>query len=182
MIVMRHVRAEDKEKIRNWRNKPSVAQYMYTDNYITREEHERWFARVTSDPTLEYWIITYDGEDIGLLNLYGIDECHRRCYWAFYVAEEGLRRKGVGGSVEYFVLKYVFEELKLNKLCCEVLASNQAVVGMHKSFGFREEGYFRQHVMKGGKSADIHCLAMLREEWEQLRASIEERLRGKGLL
>lgn len=181
-IEMRDLRQEDAEQVREWRNRPAVSWFMYTDHHITPEEHAAWFRRVTSDPSVRYWIIRCDGEDVGLANLYAIDERNSRCFWAFYVAEESARGKGVGSFVEHFVLRYVFEKLGMNKLCCEILASNPGVVEMHKSFGFKEEGYFRQHVGKGGASVDIHCLAMLREEWQELRGPIEERLRAKGLI
>lgn len=176
-IGVRNVRPEDKEKIRGWRNRPSVAQSMYTDHLIAPAEHERWFKRILDDAAVQYWIITYNGEDVGLVNLYDINKRHQRCYWAFYVAQESFKGKGVGAFVEYFILEYVFRNLGLNKLCCEVLSSNLSVVQMHKSFGFKEEGCFRQHVVKGGKPTDIHCLAILREEWKLSRPSTEERLR-----
>jgi UDP-4-amino-4,6-dideoxy-N-acetyl-beta-L-altrosamine N-acetyltransferase len=182
MITLRDIQPEDKDKIRQWRNLPEVSKYMYTDHYITPEEHERWFRWILEDPTCRYWIIVCDGQDVGLVNIYSLDQRNRRCYWAFYVASPDVRGKGVGSFVEYSVLHYVFDELRLNKLCCEVLASNEAVTNMHKGFGFRQEGLFREHVVKSGVPTDIVCLAMLRHEWESLKPDIEGRLRQKGLL
>lgn len=182
MIVLRDVRPEDKEMIRNWRNLPEVAKHMYTDYYITPEKHDKWFQGIFNDPARRYWIITCDQEDVGLVNLYNIDHKNKRCYWAFYIASPNVRGKGVGGFVEYSILRYVFDELNFNKLCCEVLAFNQLVIEMHKSFNFVQEGYFRQHVIKGDQPMDVVSLAMLREEWESKTPEIEERLRKKRLL
>jgi UDP-4-amino-4,6-dideoxy-N-acetyl-beta-L-altrosamine N-acetyltransferase len=182
MIRMRDVQSEDKEMIRQWRNKPEVAEYMYTDHYITHEEHDRWFERISDDASCRYWIIVCDDIDVGLVNLYDVDEKNQRCYWAFYVADPSARGKGVGSFVEHFVLSYVFEELGLNKLCCEVLGFNEPVVNMHKGFGFQQEGLFRDHIIKGGKPYDVVALAMLRGDWESNKPAIEERLRKKGLI
>jgi len=182
MIVLRDLHAEDKEKILNWRNLPEVAKYMYTDHYITLEEHERWFQSMLNDTTCRYWIIVYEQEDVGLVNLYKIDQKNKQCYWAFYLVGSNVRGKGVGSFVEYSVLRYVFDKLNFNKLCCEVLAFNQPVAEMHKNFGFQQEGYFRQHVIKGGESLDVVSLAILREEWETKRNEMEKRLKRKGLL
>lgn len=178
VIRLRELRPEDKEKIRNWRNKPTVAEYMYSDHYVTKEEHNHWFQKITTDPTCKYWIIVYEGHDVGLVCLYQIDVHNKRCHWAFYIAEEGLRGKGIGGFVEYSILCYVFDELRFNKLCCEVLVFNKPVVNLHKSFGFKEEGFFRQHILKAGQMMDIYCLAILRDEWEQQKPLIEERLKA----
>jgi UDP-4-amino-4,6-dideoxy-N-acetyl-beta-L-altrosamine N-acetyltransferase len=182
MLALRDVESKDKDMLLAWRNLPEVARYMYTDHLILPEEHEKWFRQKMQDPTTRYWIIMCDGQDVGLANLYGIDRRNSRCYWAFYVASPDVRGKGIGSFVEYSVLHYVFDELGLNKLCCEVLSFNQAVVNMHQSFGFKQEGLFREHVIKGGASHDIVCLAMLRSEWESLKAETENRLRQKGLL
>ena len=182
MHTLRGVRPEDKDMIRQWRNLSEVARYMYTDHHITPEEHERWFQRILRDPTCRYWIIVCDRQDVGLVNIYDLDQRNKRCYWAFYIASPDVRGKGVGSFVEYSILRYVFDEIGLNKLCCEVLAFNEVVTNMHKRFGFKQEGRFREHVVKNGVPTDIVCLAMLRREWESLRPDFESRLQKKGLL
>jgi RimJ/RimL family protein N-acetyltransferase len=88
----------------------------------------------------------------------------------------------VGTCVEYAVLNYVFDELKLEKLCCEVLAFNKGVVEMHRRFGFVQEGLFRKHIWKRDEFQDVVCLAILQEEWAAARPQQEEKLRSKGLL
>jgi UDP-4-amino-4,6-dideoxy-N-acetyl-beta-L-altrosamine N-acetyltransferase len=181
MISFRDLTAADKEKIRSWRNLPEIRKYMYTDHVIGVEEHEAWFNRTIHDDASKYWIIVCDGEDVGLVNLYGIDRRNQRCYWAFYVVSPNVRGKGVGTAAEYFVLQTVFDELKLNKLCCEVLDFNQGVVRMHKSFGFVQEGLFRKHVMKGGEAHDVVCLSLLKQEWEASREALLNKLKDKGL-
>ena len=98
------------------------------------------------------------------------------------MADSSARGKGVGSFVEYSILNYVFNDLKLNKLCCEVLGFNEKVVKMHNSFGFLEEGLFREHIIKGGKIFDVVRLAVLRKEWEENKLKIENRLKEKGVL
>jgi UDP-4-amino-4,6-dideoxy-N-acetyl-beta-L-altrosamine N-acetyltransferase len=173
--------ADDLEKVRLWRNLPEVSKYMYTDHEIGAAEHAAWFERIKVDPSCKYWIIMCDGEDVGLAWLFGIDLRNSRCYWGFYVGSP-VRGKGAGSFAEYSVLHYVFDELKLNKLCGEILSFNQAVLDMHKGFGFVQEGYFRKHISKGGELRDIFCIGMLREEWEAKRPDIQNRLRAKGLI
>ena len=182
MITLRDLRPEDEAQILAWRNLPEVARFMYTDHAIGEAEHHAWFVGLGADPRRRYWIVTSDGEDVGLANIYALDEENRRCYWAFYLASPNVRGKGVGSFVEYSVLRHVFDALGLNKLCCEVLVFNEPVIKMHESFGFVREGLFRDHVFKQGTPHDVVCLAMLRSEWEGRRAETERRLREKGLI
>ncbi len=182
MITLRDMRREDRDRVRDWRNLPAVAQFMYTDREIPADEHAAWFDRVLGDPTCSYWIITCDGADVGLACITGIDRDHARCSWAFYIASSDLRGRGVGSVVEYSVLSHVFDTLGLEKLCCEVLDLNVPVIEMHKRFGFSEEGRLRRHIRKGDQWHDVIALAMLREEWLAVKPGIEERLSAKGLL
>ena len=182
MIRLRDLKGTDKEKIRKWRNSSQVSKYMYTDHHITSDEHEQWFNRILKDQTSRYWIIDCNDEDVGLVNIYNLDLKNKRCDWAFYIAEPSARGKGVGSYIEYSVMKYVFEDLGLNKLCCEVLDFNEGIVNMHKRFGFSQEGYYREHIIKGKEKFDVIALAMLRDDWKRVEPEIMENLRKKGLL
>jgi UDP-4-amino-4,6-dideoxy-N-acetyl-beta-L-altrosamine N-acetyltransferase len=182
MMHLRELSAEDQERVRAWRNDPEIRKYMYTDHEITVAEHSAWFARTLKDPTCKYWIIVCDAEDVGVACLFNIDLKNRSCYWGFYAVGAAIRGKGVGNFAEFSVLRYVFEELKLQKLCCEVLAFNQAVINMHKKFGFVQEGLFRRHILKGDEFVDVVCLALLQEEWSAKKPELELRLKAKDII
>lgn len=159
----------DIELVRQWRNNPDVAKYMYTDEHITEDQQQKWFDRVKDDPTCKYWMIRYNNVLIGVASLTGITRHLSSCYWAFYLGDISNQGAGIGSKIEFNVLEYVFNELKLNKLRCEVIAFNDKVTAMHEKFGFRREAYYRQHVKKGGKWQDVVGLAMLRHEWQSYR-------------
>ena len=182
MISLRDVMPEDKDMIRNWRNLPEVRQYMYTDHIISPEEHGRWFQGIFGDPKRRFWIVQSDDKPVGLVSLHDIDEHNKRCYGAIYIAKPGERAKGAGTFASHSVMRYAFDELSLNKLCCETLAFNDRVIEMYKSLGLVQEGLYRRHVRKGDQFVDVVALAILREEWEVQKPEIEARLRTKGLI
>ena len=180
IVELRALSDDDNERLFAWRNTPEVAAYMYTDHRISPEEHARWFAGIAGDPRRAYWIIVVDGSPVGLANFYDIDRTHGRAAWAYYLADPGMRGKGVGGFVEYLMIEQAFGGLKLRKLWCEVLASNEAVWRLHQKFGFKEEARLRAHVLKGGEAQDVIGLGLLAEEWAESRAAMAERLRRMG--
>ncbi len=182
MIHLRPIGDDDCENIYRWRTLPEVADFMYTDRAITFDEHRDWFEGIKKDASCWYQIIELDGKGAGVASVTGIDRKNHRCSWAFYLASPAVRGRGVGSFVEYSVLRFVFEDLRLNKLCCEVFTFNEAVIRMHESFGFNREGTYQQHIYKNGKFHDVVALAMLAEGWEANRQSIEQRLRDKGIL
>ena len=165
MISLRSVKGEDRDRLLAWRNAPHVARYMYTDHHISPEEHARWFETLDSDQQRKYWIIESNSVPVGLVNLYDIDQRNKRCSWAFYLGAEEGRGAGIGSQVEGAILVHVFETMGFNKLCCEVLESNEAVWNMHLKFGFLKEGLLRQHIWKDGAFQNVVALAMTADDW-----------------
>lgn len=172
-IAMRPMALADIIRVREWRNLPEISAYMYSDHVISEEEHARWFGNAINDPNRRYWIIELEGEPVGLANLYDISVDHRRAYWAFYLASASVRGKGVGSYAERFVIRHTFEDLDLEKLCCEVLATNAAVVKMHQRYGFQVDGTLRRHVIKGGERVDVVTMSLLRDDWSAGRWSAD---------
>ena len=149
---------------------------MYGDHIISEPEHALWLDAALVRADRCYWIVELEGAPVGLANLTRIDPEASRCEWAFYLADPAVRGRGVGAAVEYLVLGHVFEGVGLNKLWCEVLADNKAVVRLHERFGFSREALFRDHVRKGGVFQDVVGLGLLRREWPQVKAAAADQL------
>lgn len=165
-VTLRPLRADDEERLLDWRNRPEVARYMLSDHVISAAEHARWFAGAVAATSARYWIAELDGQPVGLFGLADISAEHRRASWGFYVADPSLRGRGVASAGWRFLLHYAFEQLGLEKVCSEVLATNDAVVRMHERFGFHVDGVLRRHIRKGDRRFDVVVLSLLREEWQ----------------
>jgi len=165
-LVFRKIVEEDLEMILKWRTMPEVSKYMYSDFRPDMIKHKEWFKMMSNDSTIKYWIVTADGEDVGVVNLIEIDLHNSRCSWGFYLGSLNVRGKGVGKSVELNILDYVFTKLKLNKLCGEVFASNTNVIRMHEKNGSIVEGTRRQHMFKNDEFHDIVEMGITKEDWE----------------
>ncbi|HEY5009389.1 MAG TPA: UDP-4-amino-4,6-dideoxy-N-acetyl-beta-L-altrosamine N-acetyltransferase [Caulobacteraceae bacterium] len=179
-VALRAVGPEDSQRLLDWRNRPEVSAYMYTDHLISADEHARWFESALAARDRRYWIIELDGAPVGMVNLAGIDLVRRRSEWAYYLAEPSTRGRGVGAVVEFMVIDHVFKDLGLNKLWCEVLVDNEAVWKLHESFGFRREALYRDHVWKAGRLQDVVGLGLLADDWAEVRAACAARLADKG--
>lgn len=164
-VTLRPLAPEDSTRVLAWRNLPDVARYMFTDHRITEAEHFRWFSAAINDDTRRYWIIELDDEPVGLANLYDISTLHRRAYLGLYLADARVRGMGVGSATDRFLLHHAFEELGLEKLCAEALATNEAGIKVHQHHGFRVDGILRRHVVKADQRVDVVTLSLLRDEW-----------------
>ena len=114
-----------------------------------------------------------------MASITGIDNTLQSCYWAFYLGDLSVRGAGIGAKVEYNVIEYVFSELGLNKLRCEVFVTNDKVIKMHEKYGFRREAYYREHCIKGNQKLDVVGLGLLKSEWEQIREQTKKYIYGQ---
>lgn len=174
-VLLVDIQKKDLELIREWRNSKEVSKYMYSDSEISMEDQEKWFTSIHTSESSKYWIIEHDNKQLGVASLNMINKTFNSCYWAFYLGDTSIRNAGIGAKVEFLILDYVFNTLKLNKLRCEVFVFNDKVIKMHEKFGFRREAYYRDHCYKNNAYHDVVGLAILRKEWKL----VEEQMRAK---
>lgn len=156
------------DHIRALRNSDAVRAHMYHDHLISETEHLAWIARLRHADCERVMVVIVHGKVAGLVALNAIDWRHKRADWAFYLSHDA-QGKGIGGVVECKLLDLAFFDLGLEKLNCEVLASNPKVIALHRKFGFTLEGTRRAHVIKDGVRVDVALLGMQAAEWRALR-------------
>jgi len=163
-----------KLKVREWRNLEDVRKYMYTDRIIEHDEHIKWLDTLATNEKNRFFIVFFDDKPIGAVSLNNINLDFKTTDWAFYIFDESARKKGVGAAIEMYFLDYVFTECGFEKLNCEVIASNEAVVKMHQKFGFKIEGVRRKNILKNDERIDVVLLGILKNEWLENRVNIEK--------
>lgn len=171
---LRPMADEDLVMVLDWRNAPEVRSKMYTRHVISLEEHSDWWKRTKHRADQRYFVYEFEGAPLGVVGFTQIDRVSQNCSWAFYASPNAPR--GTGSRMEYLALNYVFEELRLNKLFCEVLSFNEAVIRLHTKFGFQREGLFRQQHMVDGVFHDIVRFGLLETEWQKVREQIRATL------
>ncbi len=114
------------------------------------------------------------GVPLGVVGFVGIDLGNQKSSWAFYASRTAPR--GTGSRMEYLALEFAFSKLGLNKLYCEVLAFNAAVIKLHQKFGFSVEGVLREQCLLERKFIDVYMLGLLAREWAGQRKVMLEKL------
>jgi UDP-4-amino-4,6-dideoxy-N-acetyl-beta-L-altrosamine N-acetyltransferase len=137
-LRLRRLRAEDSERVFRWRNSRQVAHGMLTQHQISQAEHSRWFAGVLRSARARYWVICAGDRPAGLAHLYEIDRERRACRWGFYIGEPDLRGRGIALAALVTLIDHAFGDLGLEVILADVLASNEASLGLHRRLGFVE--------------------------------------------
>lgn len=161
--LLRKLCESDLERLLEWRNSDEVRHYMYNQELVSREDHLRWFSGISKDPTRHPMILEIDGEPSGFVNI-GPVRAGGIADWGFYAAPGAPRGTGrkLGGSA----LKYAFEQMKLHKICGQVIAFNHASQRFHEGLGFRREGVLVDQHFDGRQYHDVVCFGLTLPMWQ----------------
>ncbi len=107
---------------------------------------------------------------IGRIVLADIEDEWKAEVWRIYIADTGLRGRGLGREAMLAMMKYCFEELKLKRLYLDHYTGNPASF-LYQSLGFKYEGVLRDNCRKNGKLYDVHLMSMLASEYAELYAN-----------
>lgn len=163
MLKYISLKKEHAKLILRWRMMPRVTKYMLTNVEEDFEKHKRWLNDVINKKNCKYWVISYGGKEIGLVNLSKIDIINKRCTMGYYIGETEFT--GLGALFLPPVYNYVFNKLNLIKIYGEVMDGNDLILGIHKYHGWRNVGTFKNHIYKNDKYYDVHLLELLASDW-----------------
>ncbi len=140
--MLRPATDQDVEAIRRWRNHPEVRRHFIHTAEITPEQHRDWWKRVSADPGSVVLVYEFDGSPAGAVIFQDHDRVARTAEWGFFLDVDGLRARGdlFAGWVglERAAIRYAFDHLGLAVLGGRTLASNVAVLELHRRCGFRD--------------------------------------------
>lgn len=133
---------------------------------ITLHEEEMWIENQSAFKT-EYSFaieILQSGEYIGGCGVNKVD-------WKNSIAEIGIFLgkkfwgKGYGSDGMNLLIKFVFEQMNINKVKLNVYSFNKRAIRCYEKLGFKLEGVLRQELFRDGQYHDIHIMGILKDEY-----------------
>jgi len=116
------------------------------------------------DGRLEFTITDLEGEYVGNINLFSIDEKNGKFSLSIYV-HKGRRGYGFGSQALCLILTYCFMELRLHKFVVAVDEGNEASERIMRKAGCKLEGVHREMVYYNGSYVNEKYLGMTKEEF-----------------
>ncbi|MDB2399721.1 UDP-4-amino-4,6-dideoxy-N-acetyl-beta-L-altrosamine N-acetyltransferase [bacterium] len=177
MIEFKDITYDDLELVRQWRTSEDVTKYMYTDPTPSTSDQIRWYESLQTNTSCKYMVIYYKGIKVGMVYLTSIDNTSKHCEWGIYIGDSKYQSKGVGAMATYKLMNYVFGDMGMNKVISMVLSYNKSAINLNESFGFKQEGYYKQHCHKNGQFYDMVGFAMLKKDWVKLNEYFKTRFK-----
>ncbi len=103
------------------------------------------------------------GEIVGCMSMEGISKKHQKGEMGYWVAVDHWD-KGYCTEAAQVLVKYAFEQLKLNKITSRHKATNPASGKVMQKLGMTYEGTLRQEMFSEGVFVDIVVYGLLKSE------------------
>ena len=171
--TLRPVTVEDAEFIVRLRNQEH-AKGCVNDTSTDVEKQRQWIRDYLKRDNEYYWIIeTPDGEPFGTTSLYHYDVEKNQI-------ESGRWVELKDAKYTYNLFKsciqlndFAFNELKVDRIVFDVVATNKRVIRFHESYGAEITGLGKDAVVLGGVPHDVVWMQVTREKWPEIRMFLE---------
>ncbi|MBR3755671.1 MAG: GNAT family N-acetyltransferase [Firmicutes bacterium] len=168
-LIIRKTVFEDLDTFYVWERVPEVTKFFsIKDNQTKEEVLEKYFAD-KADPSADQFSIFLKKKDgteklIGRIVLGDIIEGWKAEIWRIYIGDLAERGKGYGQQSMEAMMKYCFDELKLERLFLDHYTGNPASQ-LYLKLGFQYEGVLRSNCRKNGILYDVHLMSILKDEY-----------------
>ncbi len=165
LVRLRALERSDLPAVVRWMNDPEVTRYLLSAPLYSLGEMEQWYdeRRGTDDRTLAMM----DEKD-GLMGYCGISRLEweeRRCNLWLIIGERDAWGRGYGTDTVRTMLRYLFDEVNLNRVYLTVDEENHRAIGLYERCGFQREGVHQRSRFKNGRYRNDVIMAVLKRDW-----------------
>ncbi len=171
--LRRHAR-ENYRLYGEWYGDPEIWRLTsWTASPLSPSAVERLFEERELSSTDDSFAIHLRGEEepIGVISLMNISEANDSADLSVIVGHPEDRHHGYGAEAIDTILRYGFEELRLNRVGLSVFEFNEDAISTYEKLGFRKEGRLRQALKRDGAFHDAILMSVLGSEWRQTSRS-----------
>jgi len=168
-VILQPAKMSEAGKFCRWMADEDVTRYISSSTGLTLEQEKEFLKNVKVNKEIFWSVHTKNGKHIGSTNLHNISLPHKRTSWGIIIGDKSEWNKGYGADILKTVMRYAFNELKLNRFELEVFNKNAAAISCYKKCGFKKEGVRRNFFIKNGATHDSIMMSVLLDEYKKLK-------------
>lgn len=143
-FILRALSRDDIEQVRQWRNHPEIARHMLTNDYISQEQQQRWFASVSQAQDRAYYMICWREVNSGLAYVISpsncsLDKAIELEAGIYFDPKSPLRGNMLAFAPALALNDACFEALPNLQLLAKVKEDNMAALRFNAALGYREK-------------------------------------------
>jgi RimJ/RimL family protein N-acetyltransferase len=167
-VRLRAVERVDLPTFVKWINDQEVTQFLELNPPMSLEDEEKWFVNLQKSEDKVFSIDTKEGKLIGNVGLMRLNWKDRSVLIGIMIGEKEFWNQGYGTDAIETLLRYLFDELALNRVY--LIADERNARGLHcyEKLGFKKEGVLRQNRYKDGVYTNDVMMSLLKDEWKEI--------------
>ncbi|MDF2520434.1 MAG: acetyltransferase [Clostridia bacterium] len=136
---------------------------------ITLEQEQKWFESISAfSDNYSFAIETLqEGKYIGGCGVNKLDWKNSVATVGIFIGDKDYWGKGYGTDAMKVLVKFIFEQMNINKVKLFVYSFNERAVKSYEKCGFAREGVLRQEIFRDGKYHDEYIMGILKDEFFQ---------------
>ena len=136
--------------------------YLYT-----LENETKWYEGLSADKDqYSFAIETIEEEKyIGGCGVNSVDWKNSIAVIGIFIGDKNYWDKGYGTDAMKILVKFIFEQMNINKVKLNVYGFNERAIRCYEKCGFKKEGTLRQEIFRDGKYHDEYIMGILKEEY-----------------
>lgn len=168
-VILRAVGIEDTDMLLTLINDPDTERMLGGNSFpVSKEAQQKWISGLADEKNILRCIIS-DRKSLepglGTIILSDIDMKNGNAQIHIKMAEERGRHKGYGTDALQTIVKYAFNEMRLNCVYAEILEYNIPSQKLFEKCGFYKEGIMRSRVYKDGSYVDVLLYSKLQKDY-----------------
>ncbi|WP_135661703.1 GNAT family N-acetyltransferase [Halorhabdus rudnickae] len=164
-VTLRPIEEEDAGFLAEAINHPEVWPTLAAVDPLSVEDEREWIGSLTEDDDI-HLLICADGDPVGTIGLNQVNDVWGIAELGYYVHPDA-QRNGYATDATRRIVRYGFEDRRLEKVYANVYPDNQASESVLESVGFEREGVFREHAFVRGERIDVHRYGLLASEFDE---------------
>lgn len=166
-VILRAISMKDASLLMELINDPDTEKMLGGSSFpVSLESQQKWISSQSDrKDVLRCIVSSMDTEEgIGTVILSDIDPKNGVAQIHIKMDKQKGRGKGYGTDALNAIVKYAFDEMRLNCVYADVLEYNAISQKLFEKCGFHRDGVLRGRVFKGGSYIDVVSYSRLKED------------------
>ncbi|GAB6169465.1 GNAT family protein [Clostridium carnis] len=171
LVKLRAYKEEDIDRATEFINDEETKKLLVIDTPfpITKWKESEWIKSrdASSDLTYDFAIEDLEtGKYIGGCSINNTNIKNRNCTIGIMIGDKAYWGKGYGTDALKVLIKFIFEEVNMEKIKLNVFSFNKRAIACYKKIGFIEEGILKKEIYRNGKYHDEIVMALFKENFK----------------
>ena len=164
--MLRELKKKDAKFMLEWMHDSNVSEVFDKDfSSFTTEDVISFISHNKKDDKNHHFAIVDENDEyLGTISLKNVSEDDNAEY--AIVLRSKAHGLGIAKKASNELLEIGFDQLKLEKIYLNVLATNPRAIRFYEKMGFKKEGIARKHKKHNQQYVDLLWFGMLKEEYK----------------